>query len=122
MKQRIKTLFAGGVLALALFNSAMAGPQEDGLAAYQRGDYATAMRLLRPFAEKGNAVAQFDLGVMYASNGQGVQQDNAEAVKWYSATSAHNSVSGSCTSSALTHGGQEPPFPSRQASAVTAAK
>ena len=83
MKQRIITLFAGGALALALFGSAMAGPQEDGLNAYQRGDYATAMRLLRPFAEKGNVVAQFDLGVMYASDGQGVKQDNAEAVKWY---------------------------------------
>ena len=34
-------------------------------------------------AEQGNAEAQYDLGSMYA-NGQGVQQDYAEAVKWYS--------------------------------------
>jgi hypothetical protein len=42
MKQQITTLFASGVLALALFGGAMAGPFEDGRAAYQRGDYAAA--------------------------------------------------------------------------------
>jgi hypothetical protein len=46
------------VAALALFGSAMAGPAEDGQAAYQRGDYAAAMRLWRPLAEQGNARAQ----------------------------------------------------------------
>ncbi len=38
VKQRIKTLFAGGVLALALFGFAAAGPLEDGVAAHQKGD------------------------------------------------------------------------------------
>ena len=37
---------------------------------------------LRAKAEAGNAIAQFNLGVMYAS-GQGVPQDDAEAVRWY---------------------------------------
>ena len=58
MKQPIKGFLAGGVLALALFGVAAAGPLEDGEAAYLRGDYATAMSLLRPLAERGNAVAQ----------------------------------------------------------------
>jgi hypothetical protein len=40
MKPQITTLFASGVLALALFGAAVAGPFEDGRAAYQRGDYA----------------------------------------------------------------------------------
>jgi hypothetical protein len=34
VKLRIKALVAGGVLALALVGAAMAGPLEDGLAAY----------------------------------------------------------------------------------------
>jgi hypothetical protein len=59
-----------------------AGPLEDGLAAYDRGDFATAMRLWRPLAEQGNVTAQYNLGVMYAK-GRGVPQDDAEAVKWY---------------------------------------
>ena len=33
-------------------------------------------------AERENAQAQFNLGMMY-ENGQGVRQDDAEAVKWY---------------------------------------
>ena len=52
------------------------------MAAYQRGDYATAIRELRLLCEQGNADAQFSLGAMYR-NGLGVPQDYAEAVKWY---------------------------------------
>ena len=40
------------------------------------------MKWYRLAAEQGNAYGQFNLGVMYA-NGQGVVQDNAEAVKLY---------------------------------------
>jgi TPR repeat protein len=40
------------------------------------------MRLLKPLATQGRAMAQFNLGVMYAE-GQGVPQDYAEALKWY---------------------------------------
>jgi uncharacterized protein len=79
--KRIKTLFASGVLALALFGVARAGPFEDAQAADQKVDYATEMRILRPLAEQGNALAELGLGVMYA-NGQGVPQDNAQAVVW----------------------------------------
>ncbi len=49
---------------------------EDAKAAYDRGDYATALRLLRPLAELGNAAAQHYLGKMYA-DGMGVPQDDA---------------------------------------------
>ena len=65
MMQRITAIFAGGVLALALFGAATAGPFEDGVAAYQRGDYATAMQLFRPLAEGGDARAQTTLGLLY---------------------------------------------------------
>jgi TPR repeat protein len=82
MKQRIKTLFAGGVLALALIGVAAAGQFEDGEAAYRRGDYAEALRLLRPLAEQGDADAQRTLGAMY-KQGQGVPQDHDRAVAWY---------------------------------------
>ena len=62
-------------------NFAMTGFDE-GAAAYERGDYETAVKEWRSAAEQGNAAAQFQLGVMYA-NGQGVPQDYAEAVKWW---------------------------------------
>jgi TPR repeat protein len=69
------------VLATTLTTAAAAGPFEDADAAYQRGDYATALRLWRPLAEQGNAPTQYNLGLMYSS-GQGVPQDYAEAMKW----------------------------------------
>jgi uncharacterized protein len=80
--KRITTLFASSVPALALFGVARAGPFEDAQAADQKGDYATELRILRPLAEQGNALAQLGLGVMYA-NGRGVPQDYAQAVVWY---------------------------------------
>ncbi len=61
---------------------AASGPFEDGLDAYNTGDYATALRLWRPLAAGGNAAAQYTIGIMY-DNGQGVAQDYAGATKWY---------------------------------------
>lgn len=60
----------------------LAGPIEDSVTAYRRGDYMTAYQLIKPEAEKGNDVAQFILGFMY-DEGKGVPQDYAEAAKWY---------------------------------------
>jgi hypothetical protein len=62
---------------------AFAGPYEDGLATYKRGDYATALRLWRPLADAGDADAQLNFGFMYA-NGEGVPQDYSMAVSWFS--------------------------------------
>ena len=70
------------VVAFFFTSAAVAGPYEDGWAAYQRGDYATALRFFRPLAEKGNADAQFNLGYMY-NRGRGVPQDYVQAVSWY---------------------------------------
>ncbi len=76
-----KQLVTGIVAFVILAGVAVAGPWEDGWAAFKRGDYATAMKLWRPLAEQGDANAQFYLGFMYAM-GKGVPQDDAEAVKW----------------------------------------
>ena len=54
---------------------------EKGVAAYERGDYATALRELKPLAEQGIARAQSYLGVMYIG-GRGVQQNWKMAVRW----------------------------------------
>ena len=70
------------VLAMMLTGGAVAGPLEDAWAAYQSGDYATALRLWRPRAAQGVALAQNNLGLMYY-NGQGLPQDYDEAAKWY---------------------------------------
>ena len=50
--------------------------------AKDRKDYDTALRLLKPLAEQGDADAQAELGTMY-ENGEGVAQNYTEAWKWY---------------------------------------
>jgi uncharacterized protein len=71
-------------VVLALFvvpTVAVAQDYADGVAAYEVGDYGTALRVLTPLAEQGNAAAQNGLGVLYY-HGRGVPQNYAEALKW----------------------------------------
>jgi uncharacterized protein len=51
----------------------------EGVDAYEAGDYVTALREFRPLAERGQAQAQFGLCVMY-SFGRGVREDLAEGL------------------------------------------
>jgi TPR repeat protein len=78
MKQAILSL----ILAWAALSSVRAGPLEDGVAAFDRGNYATALGLLRPLASQGDASAQFYVGYM-SESGRGVPQDYVEAASWY---------------------------------------
>jgi TPR repeat protein len=58
-----------------------------GMDANIRGDYATALREWRPLAEQGDALAQYNLGVLYR-NGRGVPQDDVQARQWYAKAAA----------------------------------
>ena len=58
-----------------------------------------AVAELRAAAEQGDAVAKYNLGVMYAI-GEGVPQDEAEAVRWWRlsrGTPPRSTASGGCT-------------------------
>ena len=55
--------------------------------AYHRGDYATALREWQPLAKQGHAVAQYNLGLLYA-NGHGVPKDDVQARQWYEKAAA----------------------------------
>jgi TPR repeat protein len=84
----------GGLIVAALIFAlirgsvgALAGPWEDGMVSYNRGDYMPAIRLFRPLAEKGNARAQGLLGVMYR-RGQGVARSSVHAFLWLSRAAA----------------------------------
>ena len=58
-----------------------AGPLEDADAAIKRRDYTTAVQLIRPLAEQGDANAQYKLAVFY-DNSLGVPQDKVSAYMW----------------------------------------
>ena len=75
--------FLALLFLILLFPSfAFSGPLEDGRAAYKRQDYKIALKLLQPLADQGNLESQMTLGWIYL-RGEGVKQDNAEALFWY---------------------------------------
>jgi hypothetical protein len=67
-------------LVLGLMRPAWADFQA-GQAAFDRGDYETALEHWLPLAESGSAAAQWRLASMYY-RGQGTPQDHAGAAKW----------------------------------------
>jgi uncharacterized protein len=85
-----KSAFIALILALNFALAATAGPNEhnsstsydDGVAAYNKRDYSTALRIFQALAVKGVAPAQNNLGVLYEV-GQGVSQNYAEAARWF---------------------------------------
>jgi hypothetical protein len=58
------------------------GPMYDAMRAYRARDFATALRLWREEAQKGDAQAMVNVGEMYAY-AIGVPEDYAEAVRWF---------------------------------------
>ena len=70
------------LLNLLVGNPAFSADFQKGMDAFDKEDYATALREWKPLAEQGYALAQNNLGVMY-EKGQGVSQNYKTAVKWY---------------------------------------
>ena len=81
MRPRTNIVLVGSLLTLAMLGTAMAGPLEEGEAAYQSGDDAAALRLLRPLAEQRNPRAEETIGEMYRY-GEGVPPDQSQADTW----------------------------------------
>ena len=79
--QTVRLNTSAVVLALCLAAPVWAG-FEEGVAADNRGDYATALKEFRLRAERGNAETQSQLGFLYR-NGRGVAEDFQEALKWF---------------------------------------
>ena len=77
---RIKLLMT--LILFGLCEGVFAGDLQEGHAAYDRGDYASAFAKFKAAAEQGDSRAQYNLGVMYV-NGKGIVQDDELAVYWW---------------------------------------
>ena len=91
---RTHPLFCALTLLLISVSPARA-ELEAGKRAYDQGDYATALKELRPLAEQGNAEAQTLLGIMY-NRGRGVPFDVGQAMKWYKAAADQGNAEAQC--------------------------
>lgn len=85
------SLVSGLTLVVALSLSATAGPLEDGVEAYRAKEYAKAVELWQPLAEKGDPTAQYRLGTLYAE-GKGVAQNDATAFMWMQRAAAQGNA------------------------------
>jgi hypothetical protein len=82
MKNLTITIYLILAVILGGMGTSWGGDVDKGLAAYESGDFATALQEWVPLAEQGDAGAQFMLGAMY-EKGDGVPQDSQISVKWY---------------------------------------
>jgi len=78
----MKGLFIFPVLLIFLIGTPAFADWQKGLDAYEKRDYATALKEMKPLAEQGDAAAQNNLGLMYLQ-GLGVTQDYARAYMWW---------------------------------------
>jgi uncharacterized protein len=65
MNRSFKPAVASLISAVGFAGSVAAGPREDAaaaVAAHEKGDDATALRLMRPLAEQGDANVQYLVG------------------------------------------------------------
>ncbi len=80
---KLKILFTACTAALfGIAGNVFANGYNDGLLAAESGDYKTALQKWEPLAKQGDALAQFNLALLYHS-GAGVAVDERKAVSWY---------------------------------------
>lgn len=77
--------------ALLVVNTAFAGDEIVGFAAYENGDYTTAYPYLTKSARDGNVDAMYLLGRMF-QYGEGVTKNYTEAMSWYQKAADKNNA------------------------------
>ena len=78
----LRSATAAVIAALLSTAAAFAGALEDGVAAYERGDFANAAKLWQQSATEGNPAAQNNLGILY-DLGKGVPRSDKKALEWF---------------------------------------
>lgn len=82
MKKKACLMPAIALLAMVTVATTAWAGCDEGLQAFNRGDYSQALRLLTPAAESGDARCQMVLAFMYET-GTGVREHYFHAANWY---------------------------------------
>lgn len=83
----LKRLVLSLLLSVSV-GSLQAAELEEGFQAFKAGNYEQALRSWLPIAEKDNADAQYNLGILY-QKGLGVEKNPKTAFIWYKRASAN---------------------------------
>ena len=74
------------IFSILLGVSSFSADFEKGIDAYNKGDFATALKEWKPLAEQGDAKAQYQLSFLYY-HGDGVPPDYDKAIFWLNKSS-----------------------------------
>lgn len=85
-----------------------------GMDANNRDDYATALHEWRPLADQGDALAQYNLGLLYRK-GRGVPQDDVQARQWFAKAAAQGQAKAQFNLGTLYYNGEGVPKDYQQA-------
>jgi TPR repeat protein len=102
-------------LALVLSTASLKAGFDEANAAFESGNYPRALEELQPLVEKGDARAQYAMGVM-AENGFGMPVDLAQAAAWYLKAATQGNTDAQFNLGAMyEHGVGMPPDPAQAA-------
>ncbi len=87
----LKRFILSLILICFSLSSIHATELEDGFQAFTAGNYEQALRLWLPIAEKDNADAQYNLGILY-QKGLGVEKNLKAAFIWYKRSAANGNT------------------------------
>jgi TPR repeat protein len=95
---------------MAIGPAAKADSWSEATAAFARKEYAAALKLFKPLAEKGNALAQYNIALMHKM-GLGVPKSEKEARKWARLAAKQGNADAQQLMGSLyyTHSGEESP-------------
>ena len=108
MKLRLILLMLVVALCAAQPVAAQSPTADQCNAAYNQKDYANALTLCRPLADRGSAKAQQQLGYLYA-NGLGAERDDAAAVAWSGKAADQGNAKAQAVLGAMYHEGRGVP-------------
>lgn len=80
---RFLSACCAATILLGFSGAGFANGYNDGFIAAESGDYQTAFEKWEPLAKKGDALAQFNLALLYHSGAGGVEANEQKAVSWY---------------------------------------
>ena len=93
------------ILCALLFSTSSFAGWDEAIAAFEAGDFKTALREYKVLAEQGVDRAQFNLASMYR-NGQGTTQDYKAAIKWFTKAAEQDIDRAQFSLGSMYHNGQ----------------